>query len=97
MGVAEACAGENGQNLVEYLSLPYISGNQVSHLLPAWAYIFPSLPFITEILTEVFSVTLYVHWPMSTQFYTGYWWKNKVLITIFEKEKEKALNMHRHK
>jgi len=42
-----------GKRVVEYLSLVRMLGHQVSCFLPERAYIFPSLPFITDILFVV--------------------------------------------
>lgn len=45
---------------IEYLSLPHIPGNKVSHFLLKRSYIFSSFPFIAYIPIEAFLAALHV-------------------------------------
>jgi len=57
--VAGAVASEDtGKKVIEYCSLFYALGDQVSCFLPERAHIFPSLPFINDVPIESFLIAL---------------------------------------
>lgn len=59
VSVAEALAGEDqSTKVIESFGLLYIPGNQISHLLPEKAHVFPSLSFIINVPREGFPVAL---------------------------------------
>lgn len=50
----------SGTITVEYLSLPHVPGDHVSHFLPVTAFIFPSLHFITNVPIYIYIYKLFL-------------------------------------